>query len=157
MMLRLPSTATTPEDYMPIDPLTGTLSFAAGEVTQTITLDVTDDQVAEGTENFYVILSGSTNATIDKAVGTGTILDNDLPSLSIDDPAVVEGDPSAVDSTITFTVTRSGDNGSASPVTYTVQSGTAATPEDYTAIDPLTSTLTRCKLGIQRRFVTLWA
>ena len=47
------------------------------------TLDITDDLVPEGTEAFTVTLSDPTDAVITKAVGTGTIVDDDLPPFDI--------------------------------------------------------------------------
>ena len=73
-----PGTAVTPGDYTAgLSALAGTLTFAAGETSKTITLNVTDDTVAELTETFNVNLSGATNATIADNQGVGTILDND--------------------------------------------------------------------------------
>ena len=53
-----PNTAVTPGDYTAgTSALTGTLNFAAGVTTQTITLNITDDSVYELTENFNVNLT----------------------------------------------------------------------------------------------------
>ena len=65
-------TATAPADYTAA---TGTLTFSAGETTQTIVVVVADDGVAESPEDFQVTLSNPTNATIAGAVGTGQITD----------------------------------------------------------------------------------
>ena len=60
-----------------------------------------------------------------------------LPTLSIDDVTVTEGDPSlngeqaGVNATITFTVSRAGDLSSASTVDYAVIAGGARAPGDY--------------------------
>jgi hypothetical protein len=76
-------------------------------------------------------------------VAIGTILDNDLPELSIADATATEGDPGGPATTISFTVTRSGDNGSPSTVSYTVVPGSASNPDDYNdSIDALSGTLT---------------
>src|SRR5204863_6174618 len=65
---------------------TGTLSFAAGVLTQTITVPITDDLLDELDEDFTVNLANPTNATIANGAGVGTILDNDTaPSLSINE------------------------------------------------------------------------
>ena len=65
-------TATAPADYTAA---TGTLTFGAGETTQTIVVVVADDGVTESPEDFQVTLSNPTNATIARAVGTGQITD----------------------------------------------------------------------------------
>jgi subtilisin family serine protease len=55
----------------------GTLSFAPGETTKTVTVRVNNDSVAEANETFTVQLSSAVNATIATATATGTILDDD--------------------------------------------------------------------------------
>ena len=137
--------ALDPQDYNnAIDALSGTVTFLAGETSKTITLDVTDDLVAEQTETFTVVLSGASGGTISDDTGLGTILDNDpLPAFSINDQTVTEGDPEGTDATITFTVTKSGDSDAASTVDYTVVEGSATDPEDYNnSLDALSGTLT---------------
>ena len=126
-----PNTAVTPGDYTAgTSALTGTLNFAAGVTTQTITLNITDDSVYELTENFNVNLTNAVQATISDNQGIGTILDNDAqPAFSINDVTVTEG----VNPTITFTVTKSGLTDQASSVDYSVAPNTAVTPGDYTA------------------------
>ncbi|GAB1434362.1 hypothetical protein MASR2M32_05730 [Sphaerotilus sulfidivorans] len=128
----------------------GTLTFAPGQTTATITVTILDDAVYEGPEDFSVVLSSPTNAVIldgsgsttIKDDGTGTIVDptptdpppapdDDRPRISINDPAEVnEGDGT---NTVTFTVTLS--NASNLPVTvaYTTANGTALAGSDYVA------------------------
>jgi hypothetical protein len=55
----------------------GTLRFAPGETTKTVTVSVIGDLVKENNETFAVRLSAATNATILKADGVGTIIDDD--------------------------------------------------------------------------------
>ena len=137
--------ALDPQDYNnAIDALSGTVTFLAGETSKTITLDVTDDLVAEQTETFTVVLSGASGGTISDDTGLGTILDNDpLPAFSINDQTVTEGDPGGTDATITFTITKTGDSDASSSVQYTVVEGTATDPEDYNdSGDALSGTVT---------------
>jgi hypothetical protein len=56
---------------------TGTLTFAAGTTTQTITVAVTGDTLDEASETFLVNLSNATNATLADSQAVGTITDND--------------------------------------------------------------------------------
>ncbi len=120
-----PDTATTPADYS--GRLAGTLAFAAGVATQTITLAIADDGVFEGTEKFNVNLSNAVQASIADAQGIATIVDDDAaPAFSIDDVTV---DESA--GTITFTVTKTGSSALTSTVDFAVAPGTAGTPGDY--------------------------
>ena len=121
-------TATAGSDYTAV---TGTLNFAAGDLTKTITVPITDDSLAEGPENFSITLSTPSNATLGTAVGTGTIVDNDgAPSLSIDNVSVNEGAGTA-----TFTVTLSAVSAQAISVDYVSSNGTATAGSDYTAVN----------------------
>ncbi|NCR06735.1 MAG: hypothetical protein GPI94_23975, partial [Microcystis aeruginosa LG13-03] len=64
----------------------GTLSFAAGETSKVITVNVQGDTTVELNENFTVTLSNATNgATITTATATGTINNDDvaIPTLAI--------------------------------------------------------------------------
>ncbi|WP_304412242.1 ELWxxDGT repeat protein, partial [Microcystis sp. T1-4] len=57
----------------------GTVSFAAGETSKVITVDVQGDTTVELNENFTVTLSNATNgATITTATATGTIENDDI-------------------------------------------------------------------------------
>ena len=57
---------------------TGTITFAPGETTKTITIDVRGDNKKEADEEFYLELSGnSANSLITKQRGTGRILNDD--------------------------------------------------------------------------------
>jgi Calx-beta domain len=57
---------------------TGTLTFAPGETTKTITIEVKGDNKREANEIFYVDLFGnSNNALFTKNRGIGTILNDD--------------------------------------------------------------------------------
>ena len=56
----------------------GTLQFAAGETSKTITVPIIDDAHVEGNETFQVVLANSTGATLGTpATATVTIQDND--------------------------------------------------------------------------------
>ena len=68
--------ATAGSDYLATS---GTLTFAPGETTRTITVTVLGDATAEGDEGFYVILSGaSANASMSSSQSAyGSIQDDD--------------------------------------------------------------------------------
>jgi hypothetical protein len=55
----------------------GTLTFAPGETTKPINVQIVGDSVSEPTKSFFVNLSSPVNTTIATAQGVGTILDND--------------------------------------------------------------------------------
>jgi hypothetical protein len=60
----------------------GALTFAPGQVAQTLGVMALGDVAVEGDEDFAVGLSGLTNATAGDVQGRGTILEDDAPSLS---------------------------------------------------------------------------
>ena len=71
-------TATAGSDYTATS---GTLTFAAGQTSKTITVAVRGDTLVEGAETLRVVLSNATGATIaaGNGTGTGTITDDDQP------------------------------------------------------------------------------
>jgi hypothetical protein len=111
------------------DAASGTLTFAPGETQKTVSVAITGDSVPEPTEAFTLNLSNAANATIARPLGTGTILDDDAPSLTIGDVSLVEGDSGT--SVATFTVTLSGPTYQAVTVGYDTASGTAFGGIDY--------------------------
>jgi Ca2+-binding RTX toxin-like protein len=58
--------------------LTGSVNFAAGETTKTITVAITNDTVVELGETLNVNLTGGSNVSITKNVGVGTINTSDV-------------------------------------------------------------------------------
>lgn len=75
----------------------GTVTFAVGELIQTITVLVNGDTDPEPHEFFYVVLSNPVNATLANTQGTGTILNDDGGYGLLFDPfmlIVQEGGPS---------------------------------------------------------------
>src|SRR6185312_14740102 len=74
-------TATAPEDYTATS---GTLTFAAGESSKTISVPVRGDHDFEPDERFFVNLSNPTNAEIAQGQGIATILNDDsVPSQNL--------------------------------------------------------------------------
>src|SRR6202023_295910 len=57
----------------------GSITFAAGEQSKTISIPITTDTVSEANEHFTVVLSNAQGATITRATGTATIVDDDAP------------------------------------------------------------------------------
>ena len=124
-------TATSGTDYTAITG--GTLTFAAGTTSQTFDVSVTGDTTDEADETVVVTLSNAANARISTATGTGTITDDDAPTLSIDSPRVTEGDSGSTN--LTFTATLSAASGQQVTVDWAEGTGgTATSGTDYTAI-----------------------
>ncbi|MCX2932270.1 glycosyl hydrolase family 18 protein [Mycobacterium sp. CVI_P3] len=115
----------------------GTVTFAPGVVTQVIGVAVLGDTVVEPDETFTVTLSNPSGATIARATATGTITDDDdatvpkLPSVSIADATVSEGDSATT--AIGFTVTLSEASTATVTLSYTTSNGSATAGQDYTA------------------------
>src|SRR5574343_1920410 len=113
-----------------------TLTFNPGVTSQTITVPIANDGTYEGSESFFVNLSGATNATIADGQGIGTILENrtgtggtddDRPSLSVSSPSVAENAGYAQ-----FTLSLSNPSAIATTVSLGLTNGTATQPGDYT-------------------------
>ena len=69
-------TATAGSDYLSAS---GTLTFADGETSQTVTVEINGDVTAEGNEGFFVNLANATGgATISDGQGAGTINNDDV-------------------------------------------------------------------------------
>ncbi|MEK7394135.1 MAG: Calx-beta domain-containing protein, partial [Fibrobacterota bacterium] len=130
----------------------GTLTFAPGETSKTVSVKVHGDNIYEGSapETVRLKLSGvNANATIGRDTAIGSILDNDAaPILHVDTVTVSEG------GTANFTISLIDKNGnptlSGLPVTATWQTanGTAVAGYDYAghaatsfSIDALTNSV----------------
>ena len=102
--------------------LTGTLTFAPGDLTSTFTVATVEDRADESDETFTVTLSGLSNATLTGGAATGTIVDDDsTPTLRVADASGSEGDD------ITFTVTLTAASGRPVTVGYVTYIGTSDT------------------------------
>ena len=111
----------------------GTLSFAAGETTKTVTVPVQGDTRDEANETFELGLSEPSNATVTTNSATGTITDDDpLPALSIADASQAEGDSGTRN--LQFSVQLSAASGRDITVAYATSDGSATTADsDYNA------------------------
>jgi uncharacterized repeat protein (TIGR01451 family) len=114
----------------------GTLTFHAGETLKTITVQVLGDTINEGNELFVVQLSNPVNASIDRDLAFGTIIDDDqggppVPVVTIPSISVTEGDSGTKNAT--FTAQLSFASVAVSRVRWQTQDGTATAGSDYTA------------------------
>ncbi|PZV03177.1 MAG: hypothetical protein DCF23_10325 [Cyanobium sp.] len=111
-------TATDGSDYRAIS---GSLSFAPGETSKTISIEIFGDTTFESDETFTVNLSGSSNATIVKGQGVGTI-GNDDPQIVNEGKATFSiADIPTVGQTLTASKTADDPDGNGS-FTYLWQS-----------------------------------
>ena len=121
-----PDTATS-ADYR--GTTSGTVTFAAGVTTGSITLDLVDDTADEPDETVTVTLSNplpSDAATIGTATATGTIADNDVPVVTVaaETGTVREGRDAV------FILTRTGLVTDELAVTFSVTGGEAVLSDD---------------------------
>ncbi len=122
--------ATAGVDYV-ASSLTGQ-TIPAGSSSATFTVLVNGDTLSEPNETFFVNVSNVSGAGVSDAQGQGTIVNDDaLPSLSIDDVSVNEGNSGTT--TATFTVTLSAASGQTVSVNYASADGTATAGSDYVA------------------------
>jgi hypothetical protein len=127
-------TASQPADYTTT---TGTLTFAAGEASKTISVPVAGDTSVEADETLTVTLSNAAKATLPARPATVTITNDDVapvvqpvvPAISIGDATVTEGNSATVAAAFAVTL----DKATTVPVTVNVASAnnTAKTPDDY--------------------------
>jgi ELWxxDGT repeat protein len=122
-------TAIATSDY---DASSGTLNFGASQVSQTISIPIQNDAVAEGDESFNVVLQNPQGRVVlgNPAAVAVTIADSES-ALSFSAPDVSVGEAGK---TVTLTVRRSGPTGGTVMVGYTTANGTAQAPADYTAV-----------------------
>lgn len=121
-------TATAGVDYLSAS---GTLTFAPGELVKTISVDVVGDLDVELRERFKVVLTNPTNSIIRTPFGTGEIISEDLPRISVDDVSIVEGNSGY--KSLYFTVRLSDPHSENVAIFYSTDDGTAKSGGDYQA------------------------
>jgi hypothetical protein len=117
-------------------PVSGTLTFAAGETSKTLSVPVRGDNVNESNEQFRLVLADAVNATLAKPIGTATIINDDVkavivPTISVADLTLPEGNTGTT--AAQFTVTLSQATAATVSVAYTTAGGTATVGSDYVA------------------------
>ncbi|MEO8428037.1 MAG: Calx-beta domain-containing protein, partial [Verrucomicrobiota bacterium] len=123
-------TATAGSDYQPAN---GTLTFPSGTNVQTVTVTVTGDDLVEPDETVLVNLSNGVNATIGRGQGVGKILnDEQLPSLTVTDASVTEGDSGITNEV--FTLLLSIASIQTVTVDFITGDGTATAGSDYIVV-----------------------
>ncbi|HEX8335129.1 MAG TPA: Calx-beta domain-containing protein, partial [Pyrinomonadaceae bacterium] len=124
-------TATAGSDYTAAS---GTLTFAAGELTKSFNITIRQDNVYEGTENFTVTLSAPTGGALLAGPSSALVTLNDdesKPSLSITDVRVNEGNAGQTEAQVLVSLS----NASVETVTvnYATGDGTASSASDFVA------------------------
>ncbi|WP_334310985.1 beta strand repeat-containing protein, partial [Dolichospermum circinale] len=124
-------------DYTGATPGTGkTITFDAGASTATLTIDPTADNTTESNDTVAITLAAGTDYTLGTTTAvTGTIVNDDFGTISINDITVVEGK----DANAFLTVSLSNPNTQPISVNYTITPVNATANVDYTSV---TGTLT---------------
>jgi len=122
------NTAIAGSDYQPAS---GSLTFAAGQTTKTVSVFVNGDVTTEPNESFFVNLFNPGNASISDAQGQGNITNDDAnPSITINDPSVVEGN-SGNGPNMNFVITLSNPTSITLSVPFSLADGSANVGSDY--------------------------
>jgi hypothetical protein len=124
-------TATAGSDYTATSG--GPVTFAPGEVEKPVVVLVNGDTVDEGQETFFLDISNVQNATVSSSRGNGFIVDDDGPTISVNDISVTEGNSGT--KLATFTLTLSGPSVEPIAITVATTPGTATASSDYNSID----------------------
>ncbi len=120
--------ATEPSDYTSTS---GTLTFAPGETSMTISVPLIDDELVEGDETFSVVLSGENGADLANASATATIINDDvLPAVAL---TIADGRASENAGPLVLAVTLSPASSGDVTVDYATADGSATEPSDYTS------------------------
>ncbi|PKO37566.1 MAG: hypothetical protein CVU33_12485 [Betaproteobacteria bacterium HGW-Betaproteobacteria-6] len=114
-------TAATGADY---SVAAGSLNFAAGVASQTITVAITNDGSFEGPETFNINLSNPVGAVIVDGQGVGTIVDDNVAPTAVSDNYTMAEDGG----TITLNPLAGDSDSDGGTVTLTGINGTALTP-----------------------------
>ncbi len=125
-------TATAGSDYTSVN---GTLGFAPGEISKTISVPILGDTIGEANETFTLTLSNPNGAIFlantSAISATATITNDDTPfvSLASSTTSISEGDSGS--SQLNFTVNLSNAAASEITVNYATADGTAVAGSDY--------------------------
>ena len=132
-------TATAGSDYTE---MSGSLTFAQGDLQKTIAVPVLADSAAEDDESLTLTLSNAANGVLRDREAAGTIFDDDA-TLTVVGQAVPEAHGS-----VEFTLTLEGGGSQLGTVTidYATSDGTATAGSDYTSTSGM---LTFSDVGMQ--------
>ena len=117
----------------------GTLNIPTETTRATFTVEVVADEVIEKDEAFEVLLSNPRNATIDDDTGVGTILNDDKPTLSIDDRSIPEEEESGPQSVVRVHLSEAIEEDVS--FTYSTHGDSAESGVDFQPIEGQTATI----------------
>jgi hypothetical protein len=123
-------------DYVVDDHPAGTLTFASGETSKTISIPIVNDHLWEPSRDHSIGLANPTNGAYFVSGPTHVIVDDDdpLPAVNISDTSVTEGDAGSQNVAFNLTLTQ--------PLPVALQlnvktgDGNATAPADYAVLAP---------------------
>lgn len=108
----------------------GTVNFNAGDTSASVTINVAADSMNEVNETFFVNFSAPSNINLTDTQAIGTIQNDDaVPTVTISDASVSEGNAGSVN--LNFTATLSNPSQPVVDVFFNTADGTATQPSDY--------------------------
>ncbi len=110
----------------------GSITFAAGETSKTITILISGDTTVENDEGFTLSLSNATGSTVITTVSASGLIQNDDVALSVVAGEATKAEGNASSTPYTFVVSRTGDLSGPTTVDYAI-AGSGSNPSD--AID----------------------
>lgn len=121
--------ASAPDDYTGTS---GLLTFAPGQTTKTVSVDIVGDTTVEPNESFSLQLSGAGGADVVDGTGVGTIVNDDFaPAAYVGDVSASEGNSGS--QLFSFPVSISPIASGSVDVAWSTSDGTASAPDDYEA------------------------
>jgi len=122
-------TATSGVDFQPV---AGSLTFAPGVTSQTVSVPIVGDTLDEADETFRIGLSNAVNAVVSFSSDPATVLivdDDPPPGISVNDVGVIEGTSGTTDAV--FTINLSAPSSRQISVNYATGDGSATAGADY--------------------------
>ena len=107
----------------------GTVNFAVGEISKTITISVLGDTSVETNEQFFLQVSAPDNITLDTTEASITLTNDDKPQLSITAASLLEGNTGQT--TASLVISLSAPSQDTVKVNYASANGTALAAKDY--------------------------
>lgn len=109
-----------------------TVNFAAGDLSEDVTIPILNDAIAETPETFTGTITTPSAGAVLGANAAGTVTINDSPSGTLQFSVASASTPEEA-GTVTLTVTRVGGTEGALSANYATANGTAMAGSDYTA------------------------
>lgn len=122
-------TATAQQDFTAQN---GTVTFAPGETTKPVTVQVRGDMLTEGDETLELVLDSTTRGALGATVATGTILDDEpQPALAVASPVTVTEPDAGATTQAQCRFTISVPTTGTVSATYATVAGTATSGTDF--------------------------